>query len=262
MEPNPQFSIDKVLHPCKVTKSLLIDLERTILATVEDVARGGKGVKRSVSLVITDDRGDEKLHSGEAIVGTLFHDSVSAVSLEVSMQGNGSDSSAALLATVRLKFSQKARPSLQIIMQCPRAREQAIGLEERIGRILDPNIDDAWYFHTSKDGLDSLSIFCGMGIVFWLFYLSDAITERDHAALASNTFLFWTVLFTLIPSYVVVCRRYFPPSTFDTKQRASMDEQKSWAKKTVWSLVGVNVVAASVGGLIVDRIGSLFAASL
>jgi hypothetical protein len=260
MEPNPQFSIDRILRPCKVTKSLLGDLERTTVSTLDDVARGGSDVKRSVALVVSDDRGNEKFHSADAIVGSLFHDSVSEIALEVTMRVNGSDSGGALLATVRLRFSQKARPSLQIIMQCPRAREQAIGLEERIVRVLDPNVESARMFQVSKDNVDGLFGFWGFGMFFWALVATDMIVDRSFAEV-TNTFLFWTIVLTLLGSYVLVCRRYFPPTTFDTRERSLLDEQKSWAKKAIWSLLGVNFVALTLGGMIVERIRSVLGTS-
>lgn len=260
MEPNPQFSIDKILRPCKVTRSLLGDLERTVVSTLDDVARGGTDVKRSVALVVSDDRGNEKFHSAEAIVGSMFHDSVSEIALEITMRVNGGDASGALLATVRLKFSQKARPSLQIIMQCPRAREQAIGLEERIVRVLDPNVESARLFQVSKDNVDGLLAIWCFGVVFWALVASDMVVDRSYAEV-TNTFLFWTIVLTFLGSYSLVCRRYFPPTTFDTRQRLLLDEQKSWAKKAIWSLIGVNFVALTLGGMIVERIRSVLGAS-
>lgn len=261
MEPNPQFSIDKVLRPCKVTRSLLSDLERTVVSTLDEVARGGSDVKRSVALVISDDRGNEKFHSADALVGSLFHDSVSEIVLEVIMRVSGGDASAALLATVRLRFSQKARPSLQIIMQCPRAREQAIGLEERIVRVMDPSVEDARIFQASEDTLGGLLWLWVLGMIIWTPSVGGALAERNYSELTGDKFLFWTLFLALVGSYILVCRRYFPPTTFDTRRRTLLDEQKNWARKTVWSLVGVNVLAVTIGGMVIERIRSLLGMS-
>jgi hypothetical protein len=254
MEPNPQFTIDKALRPCRVTKALLVDLERSIASTFVDLVRDAKNPIRTTTITISDNRGEEKLPSAELMLGSQFHDSVSEVLLEMMIRSEGSDLTAASLLTVRLRFRARARPTLRIVLQYPRAREQAIGLEDRILRIMNSNFDDSRFFRAPKDLRELLALFAFAGVLVVVAVTWDAVSNGKYVQLATDSFFFWLLLVALAVAYLVVSIRYFPQCAFDSKRRTYLDDQKSWAKKAIWSLIAINLIGSTVGGALVQRI--------
>lgn len=88
MEPNPQFTITTRLRPCRVTKSLLLDLERSIGATLSDIAGASGKSQKATKLSITDEDGEEILASAEQISLDQFQNSTKQIQLEVSVTSN------------------------------------------------------------------------------------------------------------------------------------------------------------------------------
>lgn len=147
MEPNPQFTISKTLRPCRVTKSLLLDLERNVSATLADIAADGDNTRKATNLSITDADGEEVLTSAEQLAGDQFPNSTKQVQLEMTVRSIRHEKKAAVVLTVRLNFSESSRPTLRIILQCPRARDQAVGLEGRVRRLMENSFDHSRFFH-------------------------------------------------------------------------------------------------------------------
>lgn len=258
MEPNPQFAINTTLPPCRVTKSLLVDLQKNISATLLDIARSGARQTERSKISITDAHGEEVFSSTEQMTGTQFPDSTNEVCLELSLSTEGTDQYPATILNVNLRFRPKHRPVLRVLLQCPRARDHAKGLEDRIRRIMDENFDDSIFFRPNKAVRESLALFVAFGSIFWLLFTGGSLFERKYGDLTTDVFFFWTLLFAVMWSYLIVCIRYFPQCSFDTKRRAALDSQKDWAKRTVWTLIFVNVLLITAGQMVIGRVRSFF----
>lgn len=258
MEPNPQFAINTILPPCRVTKSLLVDLQKNISATLLDIARSDARHAEQSKVSITDEHGEEAFFSAEQMTGNQFPDSTNEVCLELSLSAEGTDQYPATVLKVSLRFRPKHRPALRILLQCPRARDQAKGLEDRIRRIMDENFDDSVFFRPNKSVRESLALFVAFGSIFWLLFAGGSLFERKYSDLTTSTFFFWSLLFAVMWAYLIVCIRYFPQCSFDTKRRAALDGQKDWAKRAVWTLIFVNFLLVAVGQMVVARARSFF----
>lgn len=256
MEPNPQFAINTTLPPCRVTKSLLVDLQKNISVTLLDIARSDAKQTEQSKVSITDAHGEEMLLSAEQMMGTQFPDSTIEVGLELSLSTEGTSQNPAVVLKVNLRFRRKHRPALRILLQCPRARDQAKGLEDRIRRIMDENFDDSIFFRPNKSVREFIALFVAFGSIFWLLFVGGSLFERKYSDLVSNTFFFWSLLFAVLWAYLIVCIRYFPQCSFDTKRRTALDSQKDWAKRAVWTLIFVNVLLVAVGQMLVARVRS------
>jgi hypothetical protein len=247
LEPNPQFTITRSLRPCRVTKTLLLDIERNVSATLADIAGEADKPRKATSLSILDADGEEVLTSSEQLAGDQFPNSTKQVQMELSVRTSG-DEKASIVLTVRLLFKSSARPSLRIVFQCPRARDQAVGLEGRIMRLMDNSFDRSRFFHPPEvvQGIVWVASFIG-GLGWLLMTLSLIGNDVSESSKVNPTMYFaFTVVLITVSVYRIVCSRYYPEVVFDTKHRAELDDQKSWAKKAVWSLIGVNILAAAL----------------
>lgn len=256
MEPHPQFSIDTTLPACRVTKALLSDLESNVAATLSDIVRDGGDVTSSIQLSIKDGSGEETLTSAQVISGTLFSDSTSEIQLSIAARTQGATERPISIATVRLRFRKKSRATLLIILQCARARDQAVALKDRILRVLSDSIDDVRFFRPPKSLRELLIGAAALGTLFWTLFLWEAVSERKYDQLQTDTFLFWSILIAFFWIYPIVCERYFPYCAFATKRRVELDEQRSWAKKAVWTLIVSNLVVGTVGAALAQKLAS------
>lgn len=255
MEPNPQFTISRKLRPCRVTKNLLLDLERSISATLVDIAGDGDRVRKKIRLSITDADGEEVLASAEQISGDQFPNSTKEVRLEMSVTLDSAESPAVLL-TARLSFNARNVATLRIILQCPRARDQAVGLERRVVRLMDNAFDNSRFFHPPESLLDFLGVICAFGGLLWLIITVPALWEGDIAKFSSDEYVSWSGALLGLLFYVIVCARYFPECAFESKRRAELDDQKAWAKKAVWSLIAINFLIFTIGSAVVLKVRS------
>lgn len=255
MEPNPQFTITRTLRPCRVTRSLLLDLERNISATLADIAGDADKPSKATSLSIVDADGEEVLASAEQIAGDQLPNSTKQVQLEMSVKTSG-EQKARIVLTVRLVFITRSLPTLRIILQCPRARDQADGLEGRVMRLMDNSLDESRFFHPSLNMVGFLGAMGVMGGVLWFAFSVAVIWQRQFSNLAADWYVIATATLFTLWAYLYVCSEYFPACAFDTKRRAELDERKAWAKKAIWSLFGVNLLVLTVGGFLLQKVRS------
>ncbi|HKU16430.1 MAG TPA: hypothetical protein VJQ52_18715 [Steroidobacteraceae bacterium] len=244
MEPNPQFTITRTLRPCRVTKSLLLDLERSISATLADIAGDSDKPRKVTTLTITDADGEEVLKSAELIGGDQLPNSTNQVQLSMSVETRG-DEKASVALTVRLVFKSSVRPVLRIVFVCPRARDQAVGMEGRVMRLMENSFDHSRFFHPSSTGSAIAFTLAVAGGFLWLVATLNLLGKADSKFSSGLYFWLTAVPFTAV-AYVFVCARYYPDTAFDTKRRAELDEQKGWAKKALWSLIGINLIAGTL----------------
>lgn len=251
MEQNSQFRVDKVLLPCRVTRSLVAELEKAIAPLLNDIVSGCQG-KVTTRIVISDASGDETLNSSAAIITPLFSDSTSELQIEVI--GNvDSQVPGTPGASVRIRFRAESPPALRIVVQSPRAREQALGMLDRIYRILDSYSEGSKWLRASRSTREAILLFGALIAIFCLLVVWDAVKTGAIPALPSRSFLFWSVLAVCLLGYVFVSGRFFPACAFDTKTRARLDEQKTWAKRALWSLIYVDLLVLLLGGLLLEQ---------
>ncbi len=142
-------------------------------------------------------------------------------------------------------------------MQCARARDHAVGLKDRILRLLSDNVDNARFFRPGRSTIEVLTAIAGLGTLIWALVVWDIFQKQEFDSLYTNSFWFWSTLLAVLWAYPLISTRYFPNCIFESKRRLELDEQRSWAKKAVWSLIASNLVVGVLGTAIAARVVTL-----
>ncbi len=251
----PEFALDRKLRSCVLTRELLQQVEKQILAAERDLGGDSPMIPaQPMSVAVFDAFGTESFRSAADIPTSGFPESTEAVRVVVESSTEASPSQRSFKCKLAFRSSHGIHLSLRF--RGPQARERAVGLYERIRQLTESQSLDAWLFRR-REWLEGIAgLIAVFGGLVWLGQTYSLLTS-PAVDIDRIDYSIFTTIWTTSVAYLAVVRLFFPQCAFETAKWSRLQEWRTWAAQGFVGLLVFDTAAFLVGRQVVSYLGRL-----
>lgn len=246
----PEFAFNRPIRPCVLTRDLLQQLEKQLLAAESDMFSGeAKVASRRYEVSVFDSYGVETFSSVGDIPTSGFPEGTESVRVVLECSSAQAERSLKL----KIVFRESHGNQLTFRARGPQARERMIGLWERMRQLVDSRPLDNWIFRRREWVSAILGLVVFLVGLIWAGETYSLISKQGKVDLSSyfiHTIVVWTAV-----AYLAITHWFFPRCAFETSGWARIEQWKTWAAQGFLGLVVFDGAALAFAERIAAALG-------